>query len=466
MQEHVKKIADSADAIATKRLGEVTIKQVMDLVVACGATFGTNEHFIATKLFVKREQREMFMILDTLSEDSSGTDSEEEDMEFIRMVLSGAQITTEYIGTYIDKNPPRTSTLSGMGWLKETLHTPGECHSQLRMSTEVFMDLHDLLVRKYGLRASLHMSAYESLAIFLFICGGNESNRRSQNRFKHSGETISRKYDEVLNAIMAMAKDFIRPKNPNFPDVHSRIRDHRKAYPHFKDCISALDGTHIHVCLSPDDQIRFIGKSGIPTQNVLAVCDFDMRFTYVSTGQPGAMHDTSVLYSAIQVDDKFFPHPPRGKYYVVDAGYPNRLGYLAPYKGERYHVPEWHRGMESKTPKEKFNRVHSSIRNVIDRCFGLLKMKWQILYNMPSYSMTKHKRIVVATMVVHNFIRKHRTEDLDFARFDRDLDFVPTIPERYNKFATVADGSTTMQNAPTMDAFRNELATALAVAWN
>ncbi|WVZ64926.1 hypothetical protein U9M48_014370 [Paspalum notatum var. saurae] len=194
MQEHVKRIADSADAIATKRLGEISIKQVMDLVVACGATFGSNEHFIATKLFVKREQREMFMTLDTderrfLWLRMIGTDSGEDDMEFIRMVSSGGQITTEYIGMYIDKNPPRTSTLSGMKWLKETLHTPGECHSQLRMSTEIFMDLHDLLVKRYGLQPSLHMSTYESLAIFLFICGGNESNRRSQNRFKHSGET-------------------------------------------------------------------------------------------------------------------------------------------------------------------------------------------------------------------------------------------------------------------------------------
>ncbi|KAJ1253444.1 hypothetical protein BS78_K256100 [Paspalum vaginatum] len=65
MQEHVKRIADSADAIANKRLGEVTIKQVMELVVACGATISTDEHFIATKLLVKREQREMFMTLDT-----------------------------------------------------------------------------------------------------------------------------------------------------------------------------------------------------------------------------------------------------------------------------------------------------------------------------------------------------------------------------------------------------------------
>ncbi|WVZ63400.1 hypothetical protein U9M48_013035 [Paspalum notatum var. saurae] len=154
------------------------------------------------------------------------------------------------------------------------------------------------------------------------------------------------------------------------------------------------------------------------------------------------------------------------KYYVVDAGYPNRPGYLAPYKGERYHTPEWHGGMELRTLREKFNRVHSSIRNVIERCFGVLKMKWQILYNMPPYSMVKQKKIVVATMVLHNFIREHRTQDLNFARFDRDLDYVPIIPERYNKFSTGSDGPTTMPNAPTMDAFRDELATALALSWN
>ena len=80
--------------------------------------------------------------------------------------------------------------------------------------------------------------------------------------------------------------------------------------------------------------------------------------------------------------------------------------------------------------------------------------------------MAKQKKIVVATMAVHNFIREHRTQDLDFAGFDRDPDYVPTIPERYNKFATGFDGPTTMPNAPTMDAFRDELATALAFFWN
>ena len=80
---------------------------------------------------------------------------------------------------------------------------------------------------------------------------------------------------------------------------------------------------------------------------------------------------------------------------LVFAGYPNLPGYLAPYKGERYHLPEWHRGMEPNTPKEKFNRIHSSVRNVIERSFGVLKMKWQILYKIPRFSMLTQKRLLL-----------------------------------------------------------------------
>ncbi|XP_040382133.1 uncharacterized protein LOC102705645 isoform X1 [Oryza brachyantha] len=381
----------------------------MELVIDCGAEYGSDEHDIATQLFVKKDYR-------SDDNDTDQSESGNESMMSSSLAMCAANLTAAYVDLYCAKNPPRTSLLSGMGWLIETLNTPGECHSQLRMSTEIFYDLHDVLVARYGLKPSLHMNTHEMLAIFLFVCAGNESNRKTQNRFKHSGETIHRKFCEVLIALMEMSKDFIRPKNPNFTTIHKRIQNDSRAYPYFKDCIGALDGTHIRVSLSPDDQVRYIGRSGLPTQNVLAVCDFDMRFTYVSTGQPWSMHDTSVLYNAIRVDESFFPHPPQGKFYVVDAGYPNLPGYLCPYKGERYHMPEWHRGMEPNTPKEKFNRVHSSIRNVIERSFGLLKMKWQILFRMPSYPMFKQKMIVVATIVLHNFIREHGGEDLDFAR--------------------------------------------------
>jgi hypothetical protein len=84
-----------------------------------------------------------------------------------------------------------------------------------------------------------------------------------------------------------------------------------------KDCIGALDVTHVRVSLRPSDQVRYIVKTGMPTQSNLAVCDSDMRFTYVSVGQPGSIHDTSVLYKAIEVDKEFFPHPPKGNIFIL-----------------------------------------------------------------------------------------------------------------------------------------------------
>jgi hypothetical protein len=100
---------------------------------------------------------------------------------------------------------------------------------------------------------------------------------------------------------------------------------------------------------------------------VLVVCDFDMRFTFVLAGWPGLIHDMRAFNDALEKFGNKFPHPPKGmhvlfnvffvlvvvfvmlltqvlccidKSYLVDSGYPNRSGYLAPYKGTKYHVPE------------------------------------------------------------------------------------------------------------------------------
>ncbi|XP_037462010.1 uncharacterized protein LOC119333088 [Triticum dicoccoides] len=227
--------------------------------------------------------------------------------------------------------------------------------------------------------------------------------------------------------------------------------------------------SHIRASI-PDGppKVRYIGRTGMTTQNVMAICDFDMHFTYASIGQPGSMHDTNVLYHAIEKDRPSFPHPPKGKYYLVDTGYPNRDGYLAPYKGERYHVPDFQRGAPPNTPKEKFNKIHSSKRNCIERTFGVWKMKWQILLKMPNYSFQTQMKIVAATMTLHNYVRLHDKDDIHFVRCERDQDYVPTIPDRYKKYAipsSASDASTSEASAPDMDRFRNELATAIALGW-
>ncbi|GJN11171.1 hypothetical protein PR202_ga29344 [Eleusine coracana subsp. coracana] len=63
IQEVVTSMATSANSYASNKQGKYSIDEVMEHMIACGATYKTNEHFIASELFVKKEQREMFMTL-------------------------------------------------------------------------------------------------------------------------------------------------------------------------------------------------------------------------------------------------------------------------------------------------------------------------------------------------------------------------------------------------------------------
>jgi len=115
-----------------------------------------------------------------------------------------------------------------------------------------------------------------------------------------------------------------------------------------------------------------------------------------------------------------------GKYYLVDSGYPNRKEFLAPYNGQRYHVSEWRHGHQPMGLKEVFNHAHSSLRNVIEWSFGVLKLKWRILLNLPSYPVNKQSKIIVACMALHNFIREADLEDPDFESIVQDDSPRPT----------------------------------------
>lgn len=62
------KSTTSVESLARKEDNGCSIRDVMALVKECGAVPGTKEHFIASQVFVKRAEREMFMTLDTPEE--------------------------------------------------------------------------------------------------------------------------------------------------------------------------------------------------------------------------------------------------------------------------------------------------------------------------------------------------------------------------------------------------------------
>ncbi|CAL9001681.1 unnamed protein product [Prunus brigantina] len=157
-----------------------------------------------------------------------------------------------------------------------------------------------------------------------------------------------------------------------------------------------------------------------------------------------------------------FPKPPSGKCYLVDAGYPQMRGYLGPYKGERYHLPDFRRGSQPTGYKEVFNHVHSSLRSVIKRTFGVWKKRWKILRDMPNYPFNKQVKIVIATMTLHNYIRRHAQRD---RHFDASNDI---LSEEIDEDVDVQQELHSLNDNGTqeMEALRNSIATSLMNASN
>ncbi|CAA0842977.1 Unknown protein [Striga hermonthica] len=63
-----------------------------------------------------------------------------------------------------------------------------------------------------------------------------------------------------------------------------------------------------------------------------------------------------------------------GKFYVMDSGYANIPGFMTPYRGERYHLPEWLWSNQfPDNARKMFDRRHATVCNVIECNFGLLK---------------------------------------------------------------------------------------------
>ncbi|MFQ6641368.1 hypothetical protein Gotur_014783 [Gossypium turneri] len=54
---------------------------------------------------------------------------------------------------------------------------------------------------------------------------------------------------------------------------------------------------------------------------------------------------------------------------------------------------------------------HASACSVIERFFGLLKLKWEILRSPSFYPVRVHNRIIIAYCLLYNFIRTYMSLD-------------------------------------------------------
>ncbi|KAL7235544.1 hypothetical protein ACSBR1_018941 [Camellia fascicularis] len=83
-----------------------------------------------------------------------------------------------------------------------------------------------------------------------------------------------------------------------------------------------------------------------------------------------------------------FVAPVRLQIYLVDAGYMLRSALIPPYRGVRYHLKEYS-NHSPKNALELFNHRHVSLRNALEKAFGVPKKQFPIIASIakPTYLM-------------------------------------------------------------------------------
>jgi DDE superfamily endonuclease len=285
---------------------------------------------------------------------------------------------------------------------------PGRIRDMTRLNRGAFRRLLKWLCENTNLKDSRQVSSAEKLIIFLYICAHCVKFRMAAETLQHSTRTIHLAFYQVLNALLFLHKDVVTLPQDRTPD---EIEQNDKHWPYFADCIGALDGTHIDAWISQENQASWRNRKGYFSQNVLAACDFKMNFVYVLPGWEGSAHDGRVLGDARA---KGFDAPSR-KYYLADSGYSSTSLTLTPYPKVRYHLREQARATQRpQNAKELFNLRHASLRNVIERTFGVLKGRFAILQKPPRrYNIRTQVHLVYALTAVHNFMNLHGCDPED-----------------------------------------------------
>ncbi|XP_031392200.1 protein ALP1-like [Punica granatum] len=276
--------------------------------------------------------------------------------------------------------PCRTSRLQGRYYIEEVLGNDTRCYENFRMNPHVFHNLCDTLRANCGIRNSRNgMTVEEMVGMFLMVVAHSTRLAVVAERFQHSKETVS----QVI-----------------------------------KNCIGAIDGTHVSACVPSSVRGAYRDRNNEITQNVLAACSHDMMFTYVVTGWKGSAHDSRILSDAATLE--LFPAPYGEQYYVVDAGFPNIPGYLAPYKGQRF----------------------------------------AILRTMSNYGQLRQGQITLACFVLHNFIQLNNYHDRLFEEYGNAWEYYDEFRNPPHLTGNRVDVD---MRSREMDALRNRIANAI---WN
>lgn len=200
--------------------------------------------------------------------------------------------------------------------------------------------------------------------------------------------TAGRALNNVINGLLAL-----KPLYITMPNTQEQCSEKKRAFYRlggFPNAIGAIDCSHIKILCPPGDNNElFRNRKGFFSINAQFICDADMKIMNVVSRWPGSTHDARIWDNSV-VAARFEAGIYDGLL-VGDSGYALSPCLMTPVllpttQGER-----------------RYNRAHILTRNIVERTFGVLKKRFQILEKGMRFNPAKCGNIIVASSVLHNF---------------------------------------------------------------
>jgi hypothetical protein len=175
---------------------------------------------------------------------------------------------------------------------------------------------------------------------------------------------------------------------------------------HLKDCVMAVDGW---VCKTRQTTKKEVGPAIASYRNrkqcfgivVLAGCDASCKFTLLSVKSSGSTHDCIAWENSNMkqyIDNGLLP---KQYYFIGDDGFVCTNQFLTPYAGTGLNP--W---------QDSFNYHLSSMRQCIERAFGMLTKRWGIFWRPLSCQFYRWSLVVTVAAKLHNYCIEEKADEI------------------------------------------------------
>ncbi|KAK7922333.1 hypothetical protein WMY93_009235 [Mugilogobius chulae] len=277
------------------------------------------------------------------------------------------------------------------------LLTEQQCRSLLRFSGEVLNDVcnivHADLEANTNHPFALPVAAKVTVALLFYASGTFQRPLGLIGGISQSA--ISSAIHDVTSSLVRHASEFIHL--PLSPEEQGRVKNEFWHKFRFPNVLGAIDCTHVQIRAPSDNALIYINRKGTYSINVQVICDAMCRITHVFANYPGSTHDSFILANSA-IPAVFQRDPPLDGWLLGDNGFALRTWLMTPF------IAPGTRG------ELAYNRKHTQARCVIERTFGLLKMRFRCLDKsggILNYTPQKVAAFFVACCVLHNIAIRH-----------------------------------------------------------